>query len=126
MAGGIQQPKQAAQYDAPNKVLKVAEVRTVVVIYTNGEGRKSMCLAQVFGKDKDDGGAGVYILAEETQMTDQLKIAGRLVKEGVRRWLAGEGEVKADNIPAAVLGAVGPLTTGEGFDASQIEVGGKE
>lgn len=126
MAGSVQQPRQAAQYGKPNTVIKVAEVRTVVVIYTNGEGRQSMCLAQVFGKDVDDGGPGVYILAEEHQMTEQLKIAGRLVKDGVRRYLSGETAVKGDNIPAAVLGAVGPLTTGESFDASQIEVGDKE
>ncbi|MEI6358069.1 MAG: hypothetical protein WCP53_13370 [Verrucomicrobiota bacterium] len=121
---GIQQARQTPKFSKPNQIIKVAEVRQVVVVYTNSEGRESMCLAQVFGKDTADGRVGVYILAEEQQMIEQLKIAGKLVKDGVRKWVAGEEDVKSDNIPAAVLGQVGELTTGEGFDATKLEIGG--
>jgi hypothetical protein len=125
MAGTVQQPRQAPQYDKPNSVLKVAPVETRCVVFTNSEGRKSMCLVLIFGKDVDDGGPGVYVFADEQQMTDTLKIASKLVRDGVRRELSKAEGVKGENIPVSVLGE-GPLHTGVGFDATQVEIGGKE
>lgn len=120
---GVQQVQQTAKFSKPNQIIKVAEVRQSVVVYTNGEGRESICLALILGKDTTDGGAGVYILAEEQQMRNQLKIAGKLVRDGVRSWLSSMEDVKSDNIPAAVFGPVGELTTGESFDASKLDIG---
>lgn len=122
MAGQVQQPRQAAQYDKPNSVLKVAPVDTRVVVFTNSEGRKSMCLVFAFGKDVEDGGLGVYVFADEQQMTDQMKIASKLVRDGVRRELAKADGVKGENIPVSVLGE-GPLHTGVGFDLTKVEIG---
>jgi hypothetical protein len=120
---GVMQPRRAAEYDKPNAVLKVVDVKTAVVIYTNGDGRKSMCLAYSFGKDVEDGLPGVYIVAEEQQMTETLRVAGKLVRDGVRRWLAGAEDVRSENIPAALLGAVDQLSTNEGPDLANLDVG---
>ncbi len=123
---GIQQARQTPKFSKPHQIIKVAPAQQLVVVYTNGEGRESMCLALTFGKDVADGGAGVYILAEEQQMIDQLKVAGKIVRDGVRKWISSESEVLSSDIPAAVLGHVGAITTGEEFDASKIEIGGGE
>jgi len=120
---GVMQPRRAAEYDKPNTVLKVVDVKTAVVIYTNSEGRKSMCLAYSFGKDVEDGLPGVYIVAEEQQMTETLRVAGKLVRDGVRRWLAGAEDVRSENIPAAVLGVVDQLATNVGPDLANLDVG---
>jgi hypothetical protein len=125
MAGKISQGARAPQYHPgkPNKVLRVAEVKTLAVAFTNSEGRESMCLVHTFGKDVEDGGAGVYVLAEEQQMAEQLKIANTTVKTGVRAWLAGQKDVAASNIPAAVLQVAGPVTDGKSFDVAGVEIG---
>ena len=120
MAGRVQQGTQAPEYapGKPNQVLGVAPAEILAVKFTNGEGRIGACLAISFGKDTDDGGPGVYILAEQVQMTEQLTIAGPVVREGVRKYLAGRKPVSADNIPAAVLGAVG-----DDSDITKTQVG---
>jgi hypothetical protein len=123
---GVVQPRRAAEYDKPNTVLKVVDVKTAVVIYTNSEGRKSMCLAYSFGKDVEDGMPGVYVVAEEQQMTETLRVAGKLVRDGVRRWIAGAEEVKSENIPAALLGVVGDVATSRGPNLADLDVGGEE
>lgn len=126
MAGSIQQGTRAPRFHSgkPNQVIRVAEIRTLAVVFTNSEGREAMCQVQVFGKDVDDGGPGVYVLAEEQQMTEALKLASPTVKNGVRKWLASQKDVAGESIPAAVLGQVaGPVTDG-GFDIGKVEVGG--
>lgn len=55
-----------------NTVLSVTELRQFAVRYTNGEGRETMALVAQFGT-MDDGGAGVFLLATETQMAEQLR-----------------------------------------------------
>jgi hypothetical protein len=109
MAGRVQQGTQAPEYapGKPNQVLAVAPVTMLAVKFTNGEGRIGACLSISFGTDTEDGGPGVYIMAEQVQMTEQLTVAGPVVRDGVRRHLASQKPVSADNIPASVLALAG-------------------
>lgn len=109
MAGKVQQGTQAPEYipDRPNQVIGIAPAEIMAVKFTNGEGRVGAALAIVFGKDVQDGGPGVYILAEQVQMTEQLTIAGPVVRDGVRKHLASRKPVSAGSIPDAVLGLNG-------------------
>jgi hypothetical protein len=116
MAGRIQQGTQAPEYapGRPNQVIGVVPVQQFAVKFTDGDSRISACLAISFGKDKEDGGELVCILAEQVQMTEQLKIAGPLVRDAVRRFMAAQQPVTADNIPASILsvddGSVGDIS----------------
>ena len=78
MAGTVQQGTPAPEYipGKPNQVIGIAPAEILAVKFTNGEGRIGAALAIIFGKDASDGGPGVYILAEQIQMTEQLTIAG--------------------------------------------------
>jgi hypothetical protein len=100
----IQQPTEPAQYDPTRRseVVGVAPASLHSVAWVNAEGRKSMCLVIVFGKDTEDGGPGVFILADQEQMSEQLRIANVVVKKGVRRWLAGEQATRAADVPAGL------------------------
>ena len=120
----VQQATQAPEYvpGKPNAVLGCAPAQIYAVAYTNNEGRKATCLAIVFGKDKDDGGAGVYIMAEQQQMIDTLTIAGNTVRNGVRRELAKGTPVSGGSIPDLTLAPGETIGNGR-LDPLKVEVG---
>lgn len=122
MAGKVQQGTQAPEYvpGKPNQVIGIAPAEILAVKFTNAEGRVGAALAIVFGKDTQDGGAGVYILAEQVQMTEQLTIAGPVVRDGVRKYLSGRKPVSAEGIPETALGLNG---SGDGEDITKTSVG---
>ncbi len=100
----ISRPTQSPEYDESrrNEVVGVTNAKLLAVAWVNGEGRKSMCLALVFGKDAEDKGPGVFILADESQMSEQLRLANSTVKKGVRKWLSSMKETTADDIPSSL------------------------
>lgn len=122
MAGTVQQGTPAPEYipGKPNQVIGIAPAEILAVKFTNGEGRIGAALAIIFGKDASDGGPGVYILAEQIQMTEQLTIAGPVVRDGVRKFIAGRKPVAAGSIPEAALGLTGPS---DGNDITKTDVG---
>lgn len=105
MAGRIQQGTQAPEYapGRPNQVIGVVPVQHFAVKFTDGDSRISACLAISFGTDKEDGKELVCILAEQVQMTEQLKIAGPLVRDAVRRYMASQQPVTAESIPESIM-----------------------
>jgi hypothetical protein len=98
----IQYPKQQPEYDSSRRsqVVGVAPAQIYSVAWLNAEGRRSLCLAIVFGKDTEDGGPGVFIMADEDQMNEQLKLATSVVKQGVRQWLASQNPDADTDVPS--------------------------
>jgi hypothetical protein len=88
-------PRPAAQFadNSRNEVTAMTEARTFAVAYTNSEGRKSMALVLVFGKDAEDGGPGIFVMAEESEMEQNLRMPSATIKKGVRKFLAEQSEV---------------------------------
>jgi len=125
----IVQPTQAPEYDdsRKNEVVGITEVRFIAVAWVNAEGRKSMCLALSFGKDAEDKGPGVFILADESQMSEQLRMANSTVKKGVRKWLGGQKETTAEDIPESLsidTPMNGPTAEDEGEDMADNPLAG--
>lgn len=94
---------QDVQYDDNDKnrnsVTGMVEAKTFAVKYTGADGKKQMCLAMVFGKDAEDSGPAVFIVADNTQMATTLRVAGKTLRDGVRQRLAMSNEITADDIP---------------------------
>lgn len=124
----ISQPRPAPEFDTSRKsqVINITEARTFAVIWTDAEGQKSMCLAISFGKDAeapnpDKAGPGVFILADQEQMTTDLTIANKIVKAGVQKHLAQEAPATADEVPAGLstIEIEEPMETPEDEEASE-------
>lgn len=103
--GRVMQPNPKPTFSSgkANIVQKVAPAQLCAVAWVDGEGRESTCLAITFGKDVEDGGPGVFILADEQAMRDQLVLANNTIKKGVRQWLAqqtaNDGDVPTGDVP---------------------------
>jgi hypothetical protein len=82
-----------------NVVQAIAPAQLLAVAWVDGEGRKAVCLALQFGRDANDGGPGVYILADESAMREQLTIANGTIRKGVREWLAKQAEATPEEVP---------------------------
>ncbi len=102
MAGKITEGRRTPEYvqGKVNEVISVTEVKVLAVAFADGESRRSTALVMVFGKDAEDGGAGVFTMADENQMAEQLKIASASIKKGVRSWLSGAKPL--EDVPATV------------------------
>lgn len=102
--GSVVHPTAAPEYDDTRRseVVGVTPAQLHAVAWVDGEGRKSMCLTLIFGKDAEDGGPGIFVMADEIQMKEQLKLANSTVKAGVRKWLAANTESTADDVPAGL------------------------
>ena len=120
---GIHQGTQTPEYDESRRseVTAVIEVKTLAVAYTNAEGKKGMWLALVYAKENDDGGPGVFIMAEQEQMGQQLNMAGKIVKSGVRKWIDADVEPGPVDIPKHL--SVGGAVVPSGTDVGAMEVG---
>lgn len=125
MAGSVSQPRSAPRHGPPNKMLAVVDVAMKCTVFTNGDGEERMALVLQFGKDAEDGGPGVWVLADQQQMIEQLKTASKLVRDGVRANMAGKAEVRAENVPEKVL-ELGDLTSGGTFDVSSVDIKGEQ
>lgn len=111
----VQQPKRAPEFvpGKKNQVTAMVPVQMYAVNFVNGDSQKSMALILVFGKDTEDGGPGVFVLADENQMAQQILVANETVKKGVRAHLAKMAGPSADEIP-----------DGGGLVAGQIDMTG--
>lgn len=98
-------PKPAAEFVSGKRstVTAVAPAKLLAVNWVDGDGQKHMALAIQFGKDTEDNGQpGVFILADEAEMSTQLKIANKVVKAGVRAWLAQQENTPEGDIPSSL------------------------
>jgi hypothetical protein len=96
----IQRPEQPEYSDKyRNEVVAVQECPLYVVAWHGSDGKKNICLAITFGKDGPEGAPNVYIMADQEQMTEQLKGANSLIRDAVRRKLAEREELTEDDVP---------------------------
>lgn len=96
-----------------NEVVALTEAKILAVAFVDADGKKSTALAIVFGTDTEDNAPGVFIMANEQQMREQLRVANPLIKKGVREYLAGRKAVKAEDIPEAPTSGLGYLDLGQ-------------
>jgi hypothetical protein len=80
-----------------NTVLAVAEVKTYAVRYTDGEARETMCLVDCFGK-MDDEDLGVFIKANEREMTDNLRRPSVPMLQRIRQKIAELGPATSEEM----------------------------
>lgn len=120
----IQQPRRAPEYvnGKQNAVLAVVPAQLFAVSWVDGNGQKSMALVLQFGKDTEDGGPGVFVLADENEMTNQLKLANATIKKGVRQHLARQQAPNAEDVPETATALVSAPTK-KAAPVPQIDVG---
>jgi len=87
----------AKYHSQKNKVLSITECQQYAIRYTNSEGKESMCLVNRFGKTPD-GRPGIFLLADEKQMSTQLRSLPEKMLEQVLAHLE-----KLDNGAAAAV-----------------------
>jgi len=99
--GTILGPKDPPKYreGSKNEVLGITEVKTYAVNRTNSDSKEETLLVMVFGK-MEDGGPGVFVLAEADAMRKQLTIANEGLRKQVRTRLAGDVPIEAASLPA--------------------------
>ena len=126
----IQQPKRAPEFvqGKQNVVTGIAPVNLLAVSFVDGNGQKSMALVLQFGKDTEDGGPGVFVMADEVEMSNQLKISNSTIKKGVRAWLASQQNQTSEEVPESTTAietpkkAKGPAA-GAPADLTKIDLG---
>lgn len=108
----IQQPRRAPEFvnGKQNTVLAVAPAQLLAVSWVDGNGQKSMALVLQFGKDTEDGGPGVFVLADENEMATQLKIPNATIKKGVRAHLARQQDPDPAGVPESATELVAAPT----------------
>ena len=128
MAGRIVEGKRAAEYipGKSNEVVSVTPVQMLAVAFADADGRRSVALVMAFGKDTEDGGLGVFTMANEDQMAEQLRIAPPMLKKGVRAWLRGQKPIGADDVPDAALSITVPKSAPKADDIGGLDVGGEK
>jgi len=117
----IQSPKRAPEFVSgkQNVVIGVSPAQLLAVSWVDNNGQKSMALVLQFGKDTEDGGPGIFVLADENEMVNQLKLPNSTIKKGVRQWLAKQAEPRAEEVPDTATSLVSA-------DAEAQEEGGEE
>ena len=125
----IHTPKQRPEYDDTRRseVVGFTEAKLFAVAWVNSEGRKSMSLVLVFGKDSaEPEHPGIFIMADEQQMGDTLKMPNSTILKGVRKHLAAADPTTEASVPSS-LGTVdltgdGPMESpiAEGEDADPL------
>lgn len=127
--GRVMHPNQKPEYTTgkSNVVTGVVPAQLMAVAYVDSEGRKSMCLAVQFGKDVNDGGPMVFIMADEEEMKTQLKIANATITKGVRAWMAKQRDATAEELPSNVdVGVMdGSPSTGD-LDIGSLDLTGDD
>lgn len=126
--GKVLQPTQAPTFvpGKTNTIISVTEVKTLAVAWVDGEGKRQTALVLAFGKDVEDGGIGVFVMADEQQMVEQLRIANPTLKKGVRKFFAQEGGVTPEEASASAAADVGGEDGGTGADPLGADVGGDD
>lgn len=83
------------------------------------------CMVAVFGKRADTGGPGIFVMAEESEMNEQLRLPSAEFEKGVAKHLAARREATAEEIPESIdLGSMsGPPTSATSLDLNKIDLG---
>jgi hypothetical protein len=97
----IIQPRTAPEFvnGKVNQVTGIVPAQLFAVSWVDGNGQKSNALVCQFGHDNEDNAPGVFIMASEEEMEQQLKIANSTIKKGVRAYLARQANPTAEEIP---------------------------
>lgn len=82
-----------------NEILSITEAKTYVVNWVDRQGHRQTVICMVFGT-MEDGGVGVFILANPDEVRKQLKIPDKTFLQQFRRFIAAKEPVKAEDIPA--------------------------
>ncbi len=104
----VTRPTPAATYHEgrPNQVISLVEVKTYMIKFTDDQGKEEIAQVQVFGTDEEDGGTGVWVIANQQELIEQLRGASKHVRRGVRAQLKELlGDLSEDDLPED-LGAV--------------------
>lgn len=116
----VNRPKPQAKFHEgrPNALISITEVKTYMIKFTDGEGREEIAQVQVFGKNNEDGGTGVWIIANEEELQRTLRIANKHVRRNVRAAIkALSGDLSEDDLPedggAIDVGEVDSVTEDE-------------
>jgi hypothetical protein len=115
----VNQPKQAQYGTRRSAVVEVAELRVHLVKWSNAEGRETLSLVATGAKSSDDGGLGVWVLGEEKDLQENLKVANKIIREGMRARMGAE----ADSLPAQI---VPTSNLSDVFGSTEDEKEGKE
>lgn len=100
----VQRPKPQAKFHdgRPNALISITEVKTYMIKFTDGEGREEIAQVQVFGKNNQDGGVGVWVIANEAELQRTLRIANKYVRRNVRAAIKRlSGDLSEDDLPAS-------------------------
>lgn len=126
----VQQPKRSPEFvnGKQNVVIGVTPAQLLAVSWVDGSGQKSMALVLQFGKDTEDGGPGVFVMADENEMVNQLKLPNATIKKGVRQWLAKQADPTAEEVPETATALVAPSAPKAARKAvpAQVDVGQME
>jgi hypothetical protein len=91
-----------------NTVLSVTPVQTYAVRFTDGEGKETMCLVDTFGK-LADGELGVFVKANERQMTENLRQVPPNQLQQIRQKIAEVAPMTMDELPGVAPGVAEAL-----------------
>jgi hypothetical protein len=95
------QPSQRTYGSDRNKVLRITEARIFAAIVAGNDGLQQKCLLLQFGKNPEDNKPAVFVMANEQEMVEQIKIAPSYIVEGVRAHLA---QNESDEVPDDLIG----------------------
>lgn len=122
----VQQPRRAPEFvnGKQNTIIGIAPAQLYAVNWVDGNGQKAMALVIQFGKDTEDGGPGVFVLADENEMTTQLKIPNATIKKGVRAHIARQQDPNAEDVPESATELIAAPTKRVVRDISVGEMSG--
>lgn len=103
----VTQPKRSQYGNRRNAVTECAKLEVFLIKWTNSEGRENLSLVAT-GAKAEDGGLGVWVLGEEKDLAANLKVANKVIREGMRARVGGS---EAGGLPsqAAQPGALAAL-----------------
>lgn len=81
-----------------NEILSITEAKTYAVNWVDHQGRRQTVLTMVFGK-MEDGGMGVFILANPEDVRKQLKMPDKKFLKQFRSMLTSTEPVDAEDLP---------------------------
>jgi hypothetical protein len=81
-----------------NEVLAITKVDVYAVNRTNADSEKETLLVMVFGK-MNDGGPGVFVLADAGEVKKQLRIPHQKLLDQIRGKISATEPVEAEDLP---------------------------
>lgn len=123
----VTSPNPAARYfdGQGNKILSITEVKTIMVRYTDPDGKESLAQIQVFGEadygksgKPEDRMLGVWVIANLQQLQNQLRQAPKDIAKNIIAAMEAKGYVRdgklvnGDSVGTVALPDVGGVFEG--------------